>query len=105
MKTWLKVVLALGVLSGVLFVGFVGSIAYLVSQHATASFPDAETARKQFEEVRGRFAGQTPLVRIEGSGADRRVRIDRSIPRTSSAPVEALNLITFEPRSSKLVRV
>lgn len=103
-RTWLWV--ALGVLA-VLTVGcfaVVGTGIFVVSRHMQISKSEQPDADRAFAEVRARFQGQDPLIRMD---ADRQVdaaTLERRIAEYSGPVPKALHVLAWNAEDRKLVR-
>ena len=68
----------------------------------SAEFVDQAKADQQFEQIRGRFASQTPLIAVDPDGGPARVRSEGRPAFTGE--LAALNVAVYDPRAGKLVR-
>jgi hypothetical protein len=101
--------LALGVVSFVVIVGVavIGGLGYIVYQQFSVKSASVEPAdaSHQLDDLRGRFAGQAPRLRITHRPDGRPdVQIDGARPSSSTRLTE-LHVAAFDPSEKKLVRV
>jgi flagellar basal body-associated protein FliL len=103
-KTWVWVVVAIVVI-GILGVVAVAGIGfYFFSQHVSTKVTSPASAAREFAEVGSRFTGQTPLIELDDRGHLVHANTDRA-PGPKSAPLEALHVLVFNPRDSRIVRI
>ena len=103
-KTWVWVVIA------VLAIGILGVIAmagvgfYFFSQHIDTRAVSPAAAAREFDEVRKRFDGQTPLIELDERGRFLRANPDRPARATDKSP-DNLYVLAFDPDDERIVRV
>lgn len=100
-RTWVWVVV--GVLF-VLLVLAIGGIVFTVAffrQNMTVTDVSATSADAQFEAVRGKFAGQQPLIRM----VDGRPQYDadRAAASPSTKPLQTMHVMAWDDEEEKLV--
>jgi len=83
---------------------FVGVVVVVVMRNMQIKATPAAAAEHDFEELRGRFQGQSPLIEIDPEDP-RSFRVHRSAEQRSAAPVERIDIFAWTPREGKLVRM
>jgi hypothetical protein len=103
-KTWVSIVIAAVIITGMLAVTVVGGTAFFFYRHINAQFTPAENAEQQFAEARARFAGRQPLIEMR---RDDEPVLHRELvaEANSTAKLETLRILAYDPRAKKLVRV
>ena len=102
-RTWIWVVVAIAVVITLGLVTIAGVGFYFVSRHIETRGATGADAAQEFERVRARFAGQTPLVELDRDGQFVRAHTDR-VERDSTGSPDALHLMAFDPSDGRLVR-
>jgi hypothetical protein len=102
-KRWVWIAVGL-VGSGVLvFVAFVAATVYMVAQHVEIQPSNRPAAEREFDEVRAKFAGQSPLIDAD------RLDVGAELPQVERGkppiPLEALRVVVWDPDEDQLVRV
>lgn len=103
-RTWLWVVL--GILA-VLTVGcfaVVGTGIFVVSRTLQISSGEEPDADRAFEEVRARFTGQEPLVRMDGERQVDAGALQKRIADYSGPLPKAVHVLAWNHQDKKLVR-
>jgi hypothetical protein len=103
-KTWVWVVLAVVVIGVLGVVAMAGVGLYFFSQHIDTKTVSPANAARDFEQVKGRFTGQRPLIELDDHGRYLRSNTDRK-PPANSKPPESLNVMAFDPDEGRIVRV
>ena len=103
-KTWVWVVLAIVVIGVLGVVAMAGVGLYFFSQHINTKTVSPANASRDFEQVKGRFTGQRPLIELDEHGRYLRSNTDRK-PPANSKPPESLNVMAFDPDEGRIVRV
>lgn len=103
-KTWVSVVIAAVIIIGMLAVTVVGGTAFFFYRHINAQFTPAENAEQQFAEARARFAGRRPLIEMT-RGDEPVLHRELVAEANSTAKLETLRILAYDPRAKKLVRV
>jgi hypothetical protein len=88
------------IVAGVLAAVIVGSVVVLLSRYVQKEDVKPDSAAREFEQVRSRFAGQLPLIEFRGFQ-------DPTVRRTPSAPrheLVALHILAYSPDDGKLTR-
>lgn len=100
-KTWVSILIAGVIITGVLAVAVVGGTVLFFYRHIDAHFTGPQNADQTFADTRAQFAGQQPLVEV--TNADEPV-----IHRDASGPrhqIQALHALLYDERTGKLTRV
>ena len=105
-KTWVIVLVAVILVTGLAAIITVAGSAYWISRHVSAESSSTESAEAEFSRERARFAGQQPLVEISGDS-------DNPTVRKVSAPSEAVERVAlqtlharvYDPDEGRIVRV
>jgi hypothetical protein len=103
-KTWIWIVV------GVVAIGILGVIAmagvgfYFFAQHFDTHSATAVSAARDFEEVKARLAGQTPLIELDERGRYLRSNTDRKTV-VNARPPESLYVLAFDPDDERVVKV
>lgn len=103
-KTWVWVVLGIGVVCVLFVIAMAGAGIYYFSQNVQASRTTAAAATQEFDTVRARFKGQTPLIELDAAGNLLRTNTDREAPPGAIRP-ETLHIMAYDPDDEGLVRV
>ena len=103
-KTWISVLIASVIIVGILAVAVVGGTAYFFYRHINTQYTPRENAEQQFAEARARFAGKPPLIEIHRGDVPtvHRELVERA---NSSAKLESLRILAYDPGERKLVHV
>jgi hypothetical protein len=94
------VAIAGAIVGGVLAVVVIGSVVMLLSHYVRKEDVGPDSAVREFERVRSRFASQLPLIEFRGFQ-------DPTVRRTPSAPrheLVALHVLAYSPDDGKLTR-
>ena len=103
-KTWVWVVVAIVVVGILGLVAMAGIGFYFFSQHIDTRAATPASAARDFEEVRARFTGQTPLVELDDRGRFVKANTDRPAASDVRAP-ENLYVLAFDPDEGRIVRL
>jgi hypothetical protein len=104
-KKWIWI--AVGLLAAALLAcgGLVGTVAYFSLRHLNVQRVSAEAADREFEQVRTRFAGKTPLIEIDEDNWDR-PRIQQPPEAGAvSTPLHTMHIMAWNERDAKLVKM
>ena len=102
-KTWIWVVIGVGVFCVLALVTVVGGAFFYMSRHIHTSAATPVSAAKEFDAVRSGFAGQRALIELDRDGHFLRANTDRPPPRGAQAP-DQLNVLAFDPSDGRIVR-
>lgn len=92
----------------ILIVSAVGGLAYFVRTHMHAQQTTSETAREEIDQVRARFAGQSPMIeRRAGTDDDDddRFMVHRPVETARRADLQSLRAIAYDPREHRIMHV
>lgn len=103
-KTWVWVVIAIVALGILGIVAMAGVGLYFFTRHIETKDASPATAARDFEEVKGTFAGQKPLIELDARGNFLRSNADRPSPPNVRAP-EALHVLAYDPDDGRTVRI
>ena len=104
LKPWVWVVLGILAVCILFVIAMAGAGIYYFSQNVQATKATPAIARDEFEAVRTRFQGQTPLIELDEEGDFLRSRTDREAPHGVRRP-ETLHVMAFDPDDGGLVKV
>ena len=103
-KTWVWVV------GGIVVVCFLGVVAmaaagmYFFTKHINTREVSSASASREFEEIKGRFKDQKPLIELDERGHLLRSNPDRAAAPNAVRP-EQINVLAFDPDDSRIVKV
>jgi hypothetical protein len=107
-KTVLAVLGAILLIVIILIVSAIGGLAYFVRTHMHAQQTTSETAREELDQVRARFAGQSPMIERR-SGADEddddRFVVHRPAETAPRADLQSLRAIAYDPREHRMMHI
>jgi len=99
-KTLISVAIVAGSLAGVLVLVIAGSAIVFYWRHVQTAYVRSETAAREFETARARFAGQQPLIELRGL-------LTPIVRRSPSAPrrdLHALHALAYDVGEGQLRR-
>jgi len=102
-KTWVWIVVGIGVLCILALVAAVGGAFFYMSRHIQTSAATPTSAAKEFDAVRSGFAGQRPLIELDRHGKFLRANTDRPAPARAPVP-DQLHVLAFDPSDGRIVR-
>jgi hypothetical protein len=102
-KTWVWVVIGVGVFCVLSLVAVVGGAFFYMSRHIHTSSATPASAASEFDAVRSGFAGQRALIELDRDGHFLRANTDRRPPPGAQAP-DQLNVLAFDPSDGRIVR-
>jgi hypothetical protein len=103
-QTWVWVIIGIAAAFVLGMVALAGAGVYFFSQHVQTRTETATTATQEFEDMRARFKGQAPLVRLDS--VDRPL-IDRRIedlPASATKPTD-MYILAWDPDKDHVVRL
>lgn len=105
--TWVWVVVGVIAFCVLALVVLVGGGIYMFRQHVQVESTSTQDVQKEFEQARQRFAGQQPLVEIQGtSNDDRQVVVHKSPEATErQTNLRSIRVLAYDPREGRVVRV
>jgi len=93
-RRWIPIVIGVLVLCGFMAIGAIAFTVAWFRQNVTVTRSSAETATQQFEEVRKRYPGQEPLIRlVDGRPQYAAERASQSSP---AKPLSAIHILAFD---------
>jgi hypothetical protein len=103
-RKWIWIALGVAVGLAVIGVALLGAGIYLVARNVRVEPASALSAEQEFDLALQRFAGQKPLVRVDGN--DWTILPD-SRPETGhdAGHIEALQVLVWDPGEGRLARV
>jgi len=105
-KTVIAIVLAGVIVLGIMAITIVAGTAFFFMRHINTQVTPRENAEAQFAEARARFAGQQPLIEIRRDRDDEPIFHRELVTAShSTARLEALRVLAYDPKQHKLVRV
>jgi hypothetical protein len=104
-RTWISILIAAVIVVGILAVSAVGGTAYFIYHHVRTEYTPTDSADRQFQQARARFAGQQPLIEMR-NGRDEPVFHREVIPKAMpAARLDTLHVLAYDTRANKLVNV
>jgi anionic cell wall polymer biosynthesis LytR-Cps2A-Psr (LCP) family protein len=103
-KTWVWVVLGIVVIGVLGVIAMAGVGLYFVSQHFDTKAASPANAAREFEQVKAKFTGQSPLIELDEHGRYLRSHTDRT-PPVNVRPPDSINVLAFDPDDGRIVRV
>jgi hypothetical protein len=104
-KTLISVFIAGFIIIGIFAVTVVLGSVFFVSQHIDAQFTPRASAEEQFAVARARLAGRPPLIELRRGGAPVLHRELEAGTAEAGRKLEALRVLTYDPRAGKVVSV
>lgn len=100
-RSWIPIVLGILFLFVILAIGGIIFMVSFVRQNMTVAEMSATSAEDEFEKVRGRFAGQPPLIQMV-DGRPQYVA-ERATRSSSSGPLRSMHVMAWDDEEQKLV--
>jgi hypothetical protein len=105
-RTWLWIIFGVIGFMALCLVALVGGGAYVVSKHVKTELVGRISAEEQFVRQRARFAGQQPLVEVEGADtADMQARIHRQAEGAPKVELQTMRVLVYDAHEGRLVHV
>jgi hypothetical protein len=105
-RTWLWIIFGAIGFMALCLVALVGGGIYFVSRHVKTELVGQNTAEEQFLRQRERFAGQQPLVEVEGADkADVQARVRRSPESAPKVELHTMRVLVYNSREGRLIHV
>ncbi len=104
-RTWLWILFGAIIFIALCVAGLVGGGIYMVSRHVKSELVGRTSALEQFEQQRERFAGQQPLIEMQGDSDDRQVMVHRPSAATSRTPLQTMRVLVYDGHEGRLVHV
>ncbi len=104
-KKWIWI--AVGLLAAALLAcgGLIGTVVYLSLRHLNVQRVSGESADREFEQVRARFAGKIPLIEVDEEDWDRPRIHQPSEAAAAHAPLQTMHVMAWNERDGKLVKL
>lgn len=103
-RAWIWVVLGIVAALTIGCLALVGTGVYVVSRTISVKAAAPDAAEREFEAVRERFAGQTPLFQLEAGGHVSAEEFRRRAAAYSGPLPAALHVLVWNDREARLVR-
>lgn len=101
-RSWIWIVVGIFVFFMVVALGVVAFTAIWFRQNLTVTQSGEDAATQQFEEVRRRYAGQEPLIKlVEGRP---QYAAERASQAVSSVPLSSIHVIAYDRDEGNTVR-
>jgi hypothetical protein len=100
-KTWISIVIASGIITGLLAIGMVASTAFFIYHHVNAKIVPQESAEQEFTTTRARFVNQQPLIELTADD-------EPVLHRNTSGPrheIQSLHALVYDGRARKLTHL
>lgn len=104
-KSWVPIVFVALVVISVICIALLGAGAYFYVNHVQVESGNPVAARQRFDDARKRFEGQSPMVQIDEHHRPTIKRGAEGAAARRSAPLEALEVMTWDPREDRLIRI
>jgi ABC-type branched-subunit amino acid transport system permease subunit len=105
-RTWLWIIFGVIGFIALGLVALVGGGAYVVSRHVKSELVGKTSAEEQFVRQRARFAGQQPLVEVEGADrADMKASIHRQAEGGAKVELQTMRVLIYDAHDGRLVHV
>jgi hypothetical protein len=104
-KKWIWI--AVGLLAAALLAcgGLIGTVVYLSLRHLNVQRVSVESADREFDQVRARFAGKTPLIEIDEENWERPRIHQPPEAAAAHAPLQTMHIMAWDEREGKLVKM
>ncbi|HEY7501908.1 MAG TPA: hypothetical protein VH740_25530 [Vicinamibacterales bacterium] len=103
-KTWVWVLVGIGIVGILGCVALAGVGFYFFSQHFDTKVVTSAGAAAEFDRAKAQFTGQKPLIELDDRGRFLRSNPDRPA-RTESRTPAHLNVLAFDPDDERIVKV
>jgi hypothetical protein len=105
LPTWVSILIAGVIISGILAVAAVGGVALFIYRHANTSFTGPENAETEFTQTRARFSGQQPLIEMRRGDEPIIHRDTVAEAPLHDRKLESLRVLAYDTHAHKLVRI
>ncbi len=104
-KKWIWI--GVGLLAAALLAcgGLIGTVVYLSLRHLNVQRVSTESADREFEQVRARFAGKTPLIEINEEDWERPRINPPAEAAAAHQPLQTMHIMAWNERDGKLVKM
>jgi len=103
-RTWVWVVVAVVVICIVGAVAVAGMGYYFFTKHIDTKVTSPASASVEFEQIKGQFTGQKPLIELDERGRFLRANPDRP-GRPDLRRPDSLYVLAFDPDDERIVKV
>ena len=103
LKTWVWVVVGVGVFCILALIAVVGGAFFYMSRHIQTKSATASTASTEFASVKAEFPGQRPLIELDRHGKFLRANMDGPTRANTITP-DQLYVMAFDPSDGRIVR-
>ena len=103
-KPWVWIVIGIVALGILAIVAVAGVGLFFVSRQIQMKEASPAMATREFDEIRGKFPGQKPLIELDARGDFLRANKDRPVP-AKAAPPESLIILAYDPDDGHTVRI
>jgi len=100
-KTWVSIVIAALIISGLVVVGFVGGAYVFLRSHLHGEDVEPAQAYAQIAEIRSRFSGATPLIEIASDGQP----VMHRNPTGERRPIKVFHVVQYNERGGHISRI
>ena len=104
-RTWLWIIFGVAICIAVAFVALVGGTVYMVSRHVKTELVGKNTAEQQFLQQRERFAGQQPLIELQGDIGDERPIIHQRSENARKVDLQSIRVLVYDSHDGRLVHI
>ena len=107
-RTWVWVLVGLLVVVVIGFAVLLGLGMMVVTRNMQVTEAGRESAERAIDDARARFAGQVPLVTLDGDGHDARLsrtELDRRIAAHQGPPPESMWIMAWDPDEQRLIKL
>lgn len=102
-RTWVWVVVAIGVVGILGLLAVVGGALFYMSRNVESKPATSDSATAEFAAARAEFSGQRPLIELDAKGNVLRADTGRK-PSGAAPPPAKLYLLAFNPSEGRIVR-
>ncbi|OFW08713.1 MAG: hypothetical protein A3H96_08600 [Acidobacteria bacterium RIFCSPLOWO2_02_FULL_67_36] len=102
-KTWVWVVVGIVVAGILCVIALAGVGVYFFTQHINTRSASPAIAARDFDQVKGQFTGQKPLIELDDRG--RYLRTNTREASVNARAPESLNILAFDPDDGRIVKV
>ena len=103
-KTWVWIIVAVAVVCVLGLVAMAGVGFYFASQHIATRAVSPGAAAEDFDTVRKRFTGQSPIIELDDRGRFVRARTERASANPQRPP-EWLRVLAYDADDGRVVEV
>ena len=105
-RTWLWIVFGVLAFLAVCVVALVGGTAYVVSKHVRSELVGRASAEQQFFRQRERFAGQEPLIDVNGADTtDAQVTVHRPREGAQRVELQTMRVLVYDSHQGRRVHI